>query len=71
MKQWKKVAIVYQICPKSFQDMDGNGIGDSPGILLRVPCLAALRSNPAWFAPSFSALGNDTYDISEDRATAP
>ena len=40
--KWWKNAVVYQIYPKSFQDSDGDGIGDIPGIISRLDYLKKL-----------------------------
>lgn len=41
--KWWKNAVVYQIYPKSFQDSDGDGIGDIPGIISRLDYLKNLE----------------------------
>ena len=52
MEQWQKDAVVYQIYPMSFQDANGDGIGDLAGILRRVPYLASLGINTVWLSLS-------------------
>lgn len=43
MKHWYDNAIIYQIYPKSFQDTNGDGIGDLNGIKKRIPYLKSLE----------------------------
>ena len=44
-KAWWKEAVIYQIYPRSFQDSNGDGIGDLPGITRRIPYLKASTSS--------------------------
>ena len=72
MEQWQKDAVVYQIYPMSFQDANGDGIGDLAGILRRVPYLASLGINTVWLSPCFPSPRDDNgYDISDYRGIAP
>ena len=72
MEQWQKDAVVYQIYPMSFQDSNGDGIGDLAGILRRVPYLASLGINTVWLSPCFPSPRDDNgYDISDYRDIAP
>ena len=72
MEQWQKDAVVYQIYPMSFQDANGDGIGDLAGILRRVPYLASLGINTVWLSPCFPSPRDDNgYDISDYRDIAP
>lgn len=65
-KQWWKEAVVYQVWPRSFQDSDGDGIGDIPGITSRIPYLAQLGINVIWLSPVFGSPNDDMgYDISD------
>lgn len=50
-KDWVKDLIVYQVYPRSFQDSNGDGIGDIPGILSRLDHLSALGINALWLSP--------------------
>ncbi len=63
---WWKSAVVYQIYPRSFQDSNGDGIGDLPGILQRVDYLADLGVDVVWFSPIYRSPQDDNgYDISD------
>lgn len=71
-KKWWKEAIIYQIWPRSFQDSNGDGIGDIPGITSRLPYLAELGINVIWLSPVFASPNDDMgYDISDYRAIMP
>lgn len=65
-KQWWKEAVVYQVWPRSFQDSNGDGIGDIPGITSRIPYLSQLGINVIWLSPVFGSPNDDMgYDISD------
>jgi len=71
-EQWWQRAVVYQIYPKSFQDSNGDGIGDLPGISSRLPYLAKLGVDVIWLSPVYaSPMDDNGYDISDYRAIAP
>ena len=48
MTPWWKKAVIYQIYPKSFQDSNGDGIGDIPGIISRLEYLEKLGIDAIW-----------------------
>ena len=50
---WWKGATIYQIYPRSFQDSNGDGIGDLPGITQRLPHVASLGVDAIWISPFF------------------
>ena len=50
---WWKNAVVYQIYPKSFQDSNGDGIGDIQGIISRLDYLADLGIDAVWISPMY------------------
>ena len=50
---WWQKAVVYQIYPRSFQDSDGDGIGDLLGILDRVDYLEWLGIDAVWISPIY------------------
>ena len=41
--RWYKDAVIYQVYPRSFQDSNGDGIGDIPGIISRIPYIKSLE----------------------------
>ncbi|MDP9103033.1 MAG: alpha-amylase family glycosyl hydrolase, partial [Pseudomonadota bacterium] len=70
-KSWKG-AVFYQIYPRSFQDSDGDGVGDLPGILARLPYVASLGVDGIWLSPVFASPMRDYgYDISDYTAIDP
>ncbi len=63
---WWKHAVVYQIYPKSFQDSNGDGIGDLKGIISRLDYLKRLGVNVLWLCPVYqSPMDDGGYDISD------
>jgi alpha-glucosidase len=52
---WWKEAVIYQIYPRSFQDANGDGIGDLEGIRRRLPYLKGLGVDALWLSPSTKA----------------
>ncbi len=65
MTDYKKMS-VYQIYPKSFQDSNGDGIGDINGIISRLPYIAELGVEYIWLTPIYVSPGNDNgYDIAD------
>lgn len=64
-KQWWKESVVYQIYPRSFQDSNGDGIGDLQGIISRLDYLELLGINVVWLCPVYQSPNDDNgYDIS-------
>lgn len=60
--------VIYQIYPRSFQDSNGDGIGDLPGITSRIPYLAQLGVDMVWLSPVYKSPNDDNgYDISDYR----
>ncbi len=63
---WWKEAVVYQIYPKSFQDSNGDGIGDLRGIINRLAYIKELGVNVIWLCPVYmSPMDDGGYDISD------
>jgi alpha-glucosidase len=70
--RWWQSAVLYQIYPRSFQDTDGDGIGDLAGILERLPYLVDLGVDALWLSPIFpSPMADFGYDISDYTDVAP
>ncbi|WP_056956096.1 alpha-glucosidase [Lacticaseibacillus pantheris] len=64
MNDWYNHAIIYQIYPKSFQDSNGDGIGDLNGIRQRIPYLKRLGITAVWLNPIFvSPQVDNGYDV--------
>ena len=69
---WWKNAVVYQIYPKSFQDSNGDGIGDIRGIISRLDYLADLGIDAVWISPMYCSPQDDNgYDISDYQDIDP
>ena len=65
MAEWWRDAVIYQIYPRSFQDSNGDGIGDLPGITRRLDHVAALGVDAIWLSPFFTSPQKDMgYDVS-------
>lgn len=72
MTPWWKKAVIYQIYPKSFQDSNGDGIGDIPGIISRLEYLEKLGIDAIWLSPVYLSPGIDNgYDISDYQKIDP
>ncbi|HAA10495.1 MAG TPA: glucohydrolase [Cytophagales bacterium] len=64
--QWWKEAVIYQVYPRSFQDSNGDGIGDLPGLISRLDYLKSLGVDVLWLCPFYSSPNDDNgYDISD------
>ncbi|MCB0661576.1 MAG: alpha-glucosidase [Saprospiraceae bacterium] len=67
-KAWWKETIVYQIYPRSFQDSNGDGIGDLRGIINRLDYIKSLGVETIWLNPIFKSPNDDNgYDVSDYR----
>lgn len=69
---WWEGAVFYQIYPRSFQDTNGDGLGDIPGIIRRLDYLEKLGIDGIWLSPVYDSPQVDNgYDISDYRAVWP
>ncbi len=69
---WWKHAVIYEIYPRSYQDSNGDGIGDLNGIAQRLPYLQNLGIDAIWIAPMYPSPQVDFgYDISNYEAVDP
>jgi alpha-glucosidase len=63
---WWQSGVIYQIYPRSFQDSDGDGVGDLEGIISRLDYLAELGVDAIWISPIFpSPMADFGYDVSD------
>jgi len=70
--EWWKDALIYQIYPRSFQDSNGDGIGDIPGIISRLDHLQELGVGAIWLSPVYLSPDEDNgYDIADYCAIDP
>ncbi|TLD72521.1 maltose alpha-D-glucosyltransferase [Phragmitibacter flavus] len=70
--QWFKDAVIYEVPIKSFQDSNGDGVGDIRGLIQRLDYLADLGITAIWILPFYpSPLRDDGYDISDYYSVNP
>jgi alpha-glucosidase len=63
---WWRHAVIYQIYPRSFADGNGDGIGDLPGIISRLPAIADLGVDAIWLSPFYTSPQKDGgYDVAD------
>ena len=63
---WWRGGVIYQIYPRSFQDSNGDGIGDLPGVTQRLEHIARLGADGIWLSPFFKSPMKDFgYDVSD------
>ncbi|HAI93215.1 MAG TPA: alpha-glucosidase [Xanthomonadaceae bacterium] len=69
---WWRGAVIYQIYPRSFQDSNGDGIGDLPGAMARLEHVARLGADAVWISPFFrSPMRDFGYDVADYRDVDP
>jgi len=70
--EWWRHAVIYEIYPRSFQDSNGDGVGDIKGITSRLDYLKDLGIDAIWITPMYPSPGVDYgYDISDYTAIDP
>jgi alpha-glucosidase len=71
-RDWWKNAVIYEIYPRSFQDSNGDGIGDLNGITQRLDYLQKLGVDAIWLTPFFPSPQADFgYDVSDYKSIDP
>jgi glycosidase len=69
--KWEK-SVIYQVYPRSFQDADGDGIGDLRGITSRLDHIAALGATALWLSPTYpSPMADFGYDVADFESVDP
>ena len=72
MPKWLKNAVFYEIYPQSFQDSNGDGIGDINGIISQLDYICGLGCNAIWLNPCFDSPFTDAgYDVRDYYKVAP
>jgi len=66
MTEWWRGGVIYQVYPRSFQDSNGDGVGDLPGIIDRLDHIAGLGVDCIWLSPITQSPQADMgYDVSD------
>ena len=69
---WWRSAVIYQVYPRSFQDSDGDGVGDLAGIRSRLDYLVELGVDAVWLSPIYpSPMADFGYDVSDYTGVDP
>ena len=70
--EWWQRAVVLQIYPRSYQDSDGDGVGDLRGLCSRLEYLEWLGVDALWLSPTFPSPNDDWgYDVADYRGVHP
>ncbi|WP_410499558.1 alpha-glucosidase [Chitinibacter sp. S2-10] len=71
-QEWWRGAVIYQVYPRSFADSNGDGVGDLPGLLGKLPYIASLGVDAVWISPFFKSPMKDFgYDVADHREVDP
>ena len=69
---WWQRGVVYQVYPRSFQDSNGDGVGDLAGIERRLDYVASLGVDAVWLSPIFpSPMADFGYDVADYTGVEP
>ena len=72
MPQWLNDAVFYEIYPQSFNDTNGDGIGDINGVTEKLDYIKGLGCNAIWLNPCFDSPFKDAgYDVRDYKKVAP
>jgi alpha-glucosidase len=70
--KWWQTGVIYQVYPRSFQDTDGDGVGDLRGILARLDYLVGLGVDAVWVSPIYpSPMADFGYDVADYEGIDP
>jgi alpha-glucosidase len=70
--KWWQVGVIYQVYPRSFQDTDGDGVGDLKGITARLDYLLGLGVDAVWISPIYpSPMADFGYDVADYEGIDP
>ncbi len=70
--QWWQTGVIYQVYPRSFQDTDGDGVGDLKGITARLDYLLGLGVDAVWISPVYpSPMADFGYDVADYTGVDP
>ncbi len=69
---WWKHGVVYQVYPRSFQDSNGDGVGDLEGVIQRLDYLEGLGIHAIWLSPVYwSPMADFGYDVRDHVSIDP